>query len=160
MTLTHNSPLRASDLRLHRILKAPRALVWRCWTEAELMKPWFVPKPHALTEAIIDLRPGGQFFTNMLVNGQNYPSDGAVLHVETGHQLVFTDVMLSDWRPIAKPELGFTGIILLSDHPEGTEYTAIARHGDAEAAERHEKMGFSEGWGTVATQLEEFARSL
>jgi uncharacterized protein YndB with AHSA1/START domain len=26
--------------------------------------------------------------------------------------------------------------------------------------ETHEKMGFHEGWGTVAGQLEEFAKSL
>lgn len=160
MSLSHEAPLGPNDLKIHRILKAPRPLVWRCWTEPELIKNWFVPKPHQVTEVILDLRPGGQFFTKMLVEGNEYPGDGAILHVDPGHVLVFTDTMLSDWRPIAKPDLGFTGCVILTDHPEGTEYSAIARHSDAETAQKHEAMGFSQGWGTVASQLEEFAQTL
>ena len=54
-----------------------------------------------------------------------------------------------------------TAILLLSDAPGGgTEYTAIARHRSGETAEQHKAMGFYDGWGTVATQLEEYARGL
>ena len=33
------------DLVLSMVLDAPRASVYRCWTEAELLKQWFAPKP-------------------------------------------------------------------------------------------------------------------
>lgn len=148
------------DLRLHRILRAPRSAVWRCWTDAEHLKPWFVPKPHSVTEAIVDPRNGGRFFTRMLVDGNEYPNDGCYLEVVPEERLVFTDLILADWLPAAKPSLGFTAILLLADHPEGTEYTAIARHGSAETARAHEKMGFHDGWGTVAGQLEAYAQGL
>jgi uncharacterized protein YndB with AHSA1/START domain len=36
----------------------------------------------------------------------------------------------------------------------------VALHKDAADRDTHSKMGFSEGWGTVAGQLEEFARTL
>lgn len=150
----------SNDLTLHRILKAPRALVWRCWTEPELMKHWFCPKPHFVTEAKVDLRAGGQFFTVMNVNGDLYPSDGSFLEVVPQERLVFTDLLLSDWRPVDAPGLGFTAIITLKDHPQGTEYTALARHRTPEQARKHEEMGFSQGWGIAAEQLEAAALAL
>ena len=149
-----------TTLTLHRILKAPRHLVWRCWTEPELLKPWFVPTPHSVTEVILDPRPGGRFFTLMNVDGNNYPNDGSFLAVQPEERLVFTDMLLADWAPVADPGLGFTAELILKDHPDGTDYTAIARHRTSEDTQKHEAMGFSEGWGTVATQLEAFARTL
>lgn len=149
-----------TDLTLHRILKAPRALVWKCWTDPAHLKPWFVPAPNSVTEVEMDLRPGGRFFTEMLVDGTKYPNDGSYLEVQPMTRLVFTDLLLSDWRPVDAPGLGFTAELTFADHPEGTEYTAIARHRTAEDAARHEEMGFSEGWGTVAAQLEAYAGGL
>ncbi|MCR8725345.1 SRPBCC family protein [Frigidibacter sp. ROC022] len=148
-----------TTLTLRRILKAPRDLVWQCWTTPELLLPWFCPRPHKTTEAIIDLRPGGRFFTRMHVDGADYPNDGSYLHVDPGHALVFTDMMLADWQPASDPGLGFTAELIFRDHPEGTDYTAIARHRTPESAEQHEQMGFSRGWGTVAEQLEAYIRA-
>lgn len=54
-----------------------------------------------------------------------------------------------------------TAILLLADAPEGgTTYTAIARHRSPGSRKMHEEMGFIEGWGTVATQLESYAQGL
>ena len=150
----------SNHLSIHRILKAKRATIWRCWTEPDLMKPWFVPKPHSVEEIEIDLRPGGRFFTLMRVDGTDYPNDGSILEVVPQERLVFTDMLLADWQPVDKPGLGFTAALTFADHAEGTEYTAIARHRNQEDAKKHEAMGFTEGWGTVATQLETFAREL
>ncbi|MBI1418542.1 MAG: polyketide cyclase [Limimaricola sp.] len=147
-----------TTLVLHRILKAPRALVWACWTDPDHIKQFFVPRPHEVTEAIIEPRAGGRFFTMMRVDGTDYPNDGAVLEAVEGERLVFTDMMVADWQPVENPGLGFTATLLLKDHPEGTDYTAIARHRTRESAETHEKMGFSQGWGTVAQQLEDYIR--
>lgn len=149
-----------NDLTLHRILKAPRRAVWRCWTEPDLLKPWFIPKPHEVTEVRMDVRPGGRFFTRMKVEGKEFPNDGSFLAVIPQERLVFTDLLLADWQPVAEPGLGFTAELIFADHPDGTDYTAIARHRTEEDRAKHEAMGFHEGWGTVAQQLEQFAQSL
>lgn len=149
-----------SDLILRRIFKAPRALVWRCWTEPELLMEWFCPRPHRLTEVKVDLRPGGQWFIAMEVNGSTPSYDGSVLEVVPGEKLVTTDLLLSDYRPVDKPFLGYTATTTLKDHPEGTEYTALARHRTPQSALRHDKMGFTEGWGTCADQLAELLATM
>jgi uncharacterized protein YndB with AHSA1/START domain len=51
--------------------------------------------------------------------------------------------------------------VTFADAGDGrTAYRAVALHANEADREKHEKMGFNEGWGTVAGQLEEFAQSL
>ena len=53
------------DLKLELTLDAPREKVWRCWTEAELLKQWFAPKPYTTPHAELDVRVGGKTFVVM-----------------------------------------------------------------------------------------------
>ena len=149
-----------NDLILHRILKAPREQVYTCWTTPEHMVHWFMPKPHFLTDVVVELRPGGQFNSTMHVDGNAIPSTGMVLNAVRNELFAFTDMMSADFNPVDKPGLGFTAAIRLSDHPDGTDYHVSARHRTPEDAAKHEAMGFTIGWGLVATQLEAYAAGL
>ena len=44
-----------------RVFDAPRAAVWRAWTEAEQLQRWFGPKGCTVPACSLDLRPGGLF---------------------------------------------------------------------------------------------------
>ena len=148
-----------TDLTLSRRIDAPRALLWECWTTPEHIRHFFVPRPHEVTECEIELRVGGKFNTTFRVEGQEMRNEGVWLEVVDGQRLVFTDGYSEGWKPAPDPFM--TAIITFEDHPEGgTLYTAIARHRSPEARKRHEDMGFQDGWGTVATQLEDYARTL
>ena len=153
------------DLELTRLLSAPPALVWRCWTEPELICQWFCPKPWSVSEAIVDLRAGGRFFT--LMNGpagEKVPNEGSFLEVVPQRKLVFTDMFGADYAPVAVPlsgaGLSFAAILTFEPEGSGTRYRAVARHRSPEDAETHRKMGFHEGWGAAADQLEDLARTL
>jgi uncharacterized protein YndB with AHSA1/START domain len=148
-----------TDLKLERILDAPRELIWRCWTTPEHIKHFFIPKPHRVTACDIDLRVGGRFNTVFEVNGSEMKNYGIYLEVIEGERLVFTDGYSEDWKPSEKPFM--TAILLLEDAGDGkTRYTAIARHATAETRKIHEEMGFHEGWGIVADQLTDYCKSL
>jgi uncharacterized protein YndB with AHSA1/START domain len=150
-----------SELTIDRILKAPRAHVWRCWTEPDLMKEWFCPKPWRTVEARVDLRPGGEFYTLMRGPNGEEPSGepGVFLEIVPGERLVWTDALKPGWVPVAG--LGFVATIALSDAPDGaTRYHVTARHWTAESAKAHEDMGFHAGWNAAADQLEELAARL
>ena len=47
------------ELVLTRLIDAPREKLFRAWTEPELLKQWFVPKPWTISVAEVDVRPGG-----------------------------------------------------------------------------------------------------
>jgi uncharacterized protein YndB with AHSA1/START domain len=151
-------------LRIERILAAPRETLWRCWTTAELMKPWFCPKPWYVSHAEIDARPGGSSLVVMNgPNGEEMPHRGVYLEATPpapGNvaRLVFTDAYVRAWEPAEKPFM--TGIISFEEVPGGTRYIAEARHWTAEDRDQHAAMGFEQGWSIVAEQLEAFAASL
>ena len=148
-----------TDLTFTRTLNAPRSLLWECWTTPEHIKHFFVPKPHSIDACEIDLRVGGRFNTVMNVEGNQMANEGVYLEVEERKRLVFTDTYSEGWKPAADPFM--TAIIEFEDDGNGgTTYTATARHRSSEARKSHEDMGFFEGWGTVATQLEEYAKTL
>ena len=148
-----------TDLTFTRTINAPRALLWECWTTPKHIKNFFVPKPHGVDVCEIDLRVGGKFHTTMNVDGIKMANEGVYLEVVDEERLVFTDTYSEGWKPAADPFM--TAIIEFADDGNGgTIYTATARHRSPEARQSHEDMGFYDGWGTVATQLEEYARSL
>lgn len=148
-----------TDLSFTRTLNAPRALLWECWTTPEHIMHFFMPKPHSLDACEMDVRVGGRFNTIMNVEGNQMENTGVFLEVLERERLVFTDTYSEGWVPAADPFM--TAIVDFEDDGQGgTIYTATARHRTPEARQTHEDMGFFDGWGTVATQLETYAQSL
>lgn len=157
------NPSAAADERelvLTRIIEASPHTLFRCWTEPELMKQWFVPKPWTLARVETDLRTGGSSLVVMRSpEGDEYPDAGVYLEVVQDQRIVFTDAFTSAWQPSAKPFMVAT--VSFEDLGGGkTRYTAVARHWTAEDRAAHVKMGFHEGWGKCADQLAELAATL
>ncbi|KZB66813.1 polyketide cyclase [Thalassospira lucentensis] len=147
------------ELSLTRLLDAPREKLFRCWTDAELLKQWFVPKPWAIARADLDVRPGGSTLIVMKnPEGDEFPNPGIYLEIVENEKIVLTDAYTSAWVPSAKPFM--TAIVTFADEGDKTRYTAIARHWSEEDRKAHEEMGFHEGWGICADQLEKLAQSL
>jgi uncharacterized protein YndB with AHSA1/START domain len=146
-------------LTLDRLIDVPREKLYRCWTDPELMKPWFCPKPWHVSHAETDLRPGGSSLIVMNgPNGEEIPNRGVYLEVVENEKLVFTDAYTSAWVPSEKPF--FTCVLTFADEGGKTRYIARALHWTEEDMKTHEQMGFHEGWGIVADQLAAFAKDL
>lgn len=147
------------ELVLTRLMDVPREKIYRCWTEPELLKQWFAPRPYTTPVAELDVRPGGATYIVMRSpEGQDMPMRGVYLEVVPNERLVFTDAFTRAWEPSEKPF--FTGILTLAEEGGKTRYTARARHWTREDCEAHEKMGFHEGWGQCADQLAALAAKL
>ena len=147
-------------LTLERVMAAPVAKLWRCWSEPELLQQWFCPKPWQVSKVRLDMQPGGEFFTVMNgPNGEQFDSIGVFLAVEPQRRIVTTDAFRPGWIP---SERAFMVTEILFEHAGGgqTKYTARVMHWNEEARQEHEKMGFHEGWGKAAEQLEALAHSL
>ena len=148
------------ELKLERVVEAPRELMWKCWTEPKHLMPWFCPKPWTVSECRIDLKPGGEFYTMMnSPEGGKFPNNGVFLEIVPGQKLVWTDAYTIGWQPVENPF--FTAIVEFADAGAGkTKYTAHVRHWTLENAKKHAEMGFEGGWGTALEQLVAYTRSM
>jgi uncharacterized protein YndB with AHSA1/START domain len=147
------APTSDRELMLTRLINAPRHKVYAAWTQPELLKRWFAPKPFTTPLAELNVRPGGG---NLIImrdpQGNDYPNRGVYLDVVPNERLVFTDAYTSAWEPSPKP---FMTVILTFEDVNGqTRYTARALHWTVADREAHEKMGFHTGWGLCTDQLE------
>jgi len=148
------------ELSVRRTLDAPRAAVWRCWVEPQLLKQWYCPRPWSVSHAEMDVRPGGASYVVMNgPNGEEQRIPGQYLEVVAGERLVFTDAFDGDWRPAGKPFM--VGFVELRDAPGGgTDMLWGARHWNAADREQHLAMGFEQGWNAAADQLNALAKTL
>lgn len=143
------------DLTLQRVIRAPRAAIWRAWTEPTRLEQWWVPAPTIARVDRLDVQPGGAFVTSMSDDGHTFAphTDSIFLIVEPQIRLVFTNAIDSAWRPAAPAPVPMTAEITFTEHPDGTDYRVIVRHGEPADRDRHEELGFFDGWGSVMGAL-------
>ena len=153
-----------TDLEISRFLAAPRARIWKAWSDPKNLAQWWCPKPWTTEVRKFDFRAGGDFHTYMTGpdgKGGTGESDnpGCFLEVTPMERIVTTSVMTGGWRP-AEPWMPMTAIFSMQDEVDGTRYIARVLHLNEQHKKQHEEMGFFDGWNTCITQLEEFAKAL
>ena len=152
------SQMSKHTLILTRELKASPEQLYRCWTEPELIPHYFCPLPWRAEAVALDPRPGGKFHTRFFgPEGEEINNPGQYILVES-NRIVFTDAFVGDWVASENPFM--VGEVRFDRLDDGTCYTATAQHWSAEDMKRHEEMGFYEGWGIVAEQLDMLALTL
>jgi uncharacterized protein YndB with AHSA1/START domain len=148
------------DLEIVRVVNAPRAKVWRAWSDPANLRQWWCPRPWTTEVRAFDFRNGGAFHTVMSgPDGGTSDNPGLFLDIVPMERIVWTSMLVEGWRP-AKPWLAMTGIFSMVDEGTGTRYTARCLHRDDADRRKHEAMGFFDGWATVIGQLEEIAQLL
>ena len=150
----------AHELVLNRLLDAPPEKLYRLWTDPSRMHEWFCPKPWTVSEAKMDIRPGGASNITMKgPNGEVVPNPGQFLEVVPNRKIVFTDAFTGDWK--TKDGAPFMVATLTFEPEEGdkTRYTATVRHWSEADRARHEQMGFYPGWNKCTDQLEALAKT-
>jgi uncharacterized protein YndB with AHSA1/START domain len=71
MASANDSGAPGSDFVLTRLVAAPRALLFKVWTDPDHLTRWFGPAGTSMPTCRMDLRPGGSFHYAMrLPNGQ------------------------------------------------------------------------------------------
>lgn len=149
-----NSNPEARELVISRQINATPDRVFEAYTTPKLLKQWWVPRPWTISACEIDARPGGVFNSTLCdPEGKEYPNQGLLLEVVPGKRIVFTDAFTAGWQP--KPDPFIVAIIDLQERDGGTLVTAHVRHWTVVDRDRHETMGFYDGWGQALSQLDE-----
>jgi uncharacterized protein YndB with AHSA1/START domain len=153
-----DSPDPRFDLALTRLIAAPTALIWRAWTDPELLKEWLAPEPWTALECELDLRPGGMFRTLMRSGaGQTALNLGCFLEVIDQERLVWTNAVAPHFRPAFRTGDTplFTAVVTLTPQPGAgiTECSTVVLHGSEADCQKHAAQGFYERWGMAFDQL-------
>ena len=149
------------DLQIDRVIRAPRARVWKAWTDPLDLARWWLPAPTRCRVDRLDVVPGGAFVTSMSDDGNAYVPhvDACFVVVDPGERIVFTNALDSRWRPSDPAPVAMTAEISFLEHPDGTDYRVVVRHADAASRRHHDQLGFADGWGTVTAQLAAIAEA-
>lgn len=150
---------------MSRVFDAPRALLWRCFTDPERMKYWWGPKGFTVLSSKMDLRVGGSY-----LYGMRSP-DGSTMwglfkyrEIVPQEKLVFVNSFSDENGGITRhPGSATWPLHLLStfafeDAPGGkTKFTVTWHTLDATEEEQktfdsmHDSM--KQGWGGTMDQL-------
>ncbi len=84
------------ELTIERMYDVPRDLVWKAWTDPELVAQWWGPRGVTNPTCEWEARPGGKLHIVMLageelgpLKGQEWPMTGEFKEVEEPEKLVF-----------------------------------------------------------------------
>jgi uncharacterized protein YndB with AHSA1/START domain len=149
------------DLEISKLIRAPREIVWRIWTDPEHLRAWWCPKPWTTEVKAFDLRPGGSFHTFMQgPDGGTSDNPGCFLEIVPLERLVSTSTLLGGFRPAPDAWMPMTVVHTFSEAEGGTRWHARVMHATEAGMKQHEEMGFYQGWEIMAQQMDEYARSL
>lgn len=137
----------AGEMILTRVFDAPRALVWKAWTDPRHLAQWWGPKGFTLPGCDMDFRPGGKYrFVMRGPDGQDFPFHGVYREIVANERIVFTCIIERD----AIPELLVT--VIFEDREGRTRLTVRQTTAPGEAG-RGQHQGWSETLERLADHL-------
>lgn len=157
------------EYQLDRLFNAPRDLVWKAWTDPELLARWYGPNIETVIHEF-DLRPGGVWLNEMKWGENSNFQKVEFLQVEAQDRMVWNHCSAdANWNVAASPMMPDWPRVLLTtvEFSDAGEQTNVRLHQvpvDATEAEiacfAQMKDGMSKGWSsgyeiidTVLTEL-------
>lgn len=147
-------PAAERELTMRRTFDAPRALVFRAWTEPQHLAQWSCPRGFTMIENRGELRVGGAFFAWMRSpQGEDHRMRGVYREIVAPERLVFTHAWL-DARGAPGPETLVT--VTLAERNGRTEMTFHQGVFDSVAS----RDGHEQGWTSCFELLAELLAKL
>jgi uncharacterized protein YndB with AHSA1/START domain len=95
------------ELTLERTFNASRELVWKAWTDPELVKQWWGPDGVTNPTCEWDAKPGGNIHIVMLAGkelgemaGQEWPMTGEFVEAQEPEKIVFSGNAIVDGKEV------------------------------------------------------------
>jgi uncharacterized protein YndB with AHSA1/START domain len=94
-SIASNKVLAEREITITRMFDAPRALVFKAWTDAAMLAQWWGPKGFTNPRCELDARVGGVIRIDMRApDGAVYPMQGEFREIVPPERLVFTNMAL------------------------------------------------------------------
>jgi uncharacterized protein YndB with AHSA1/START domain len=137
-------------VRIARNFEAPPELVWRAWTEPDILKRWVGSDPNGSVESVrLDARPGGSYeFVFRNANGEEHAASGTYVAFEPHRRLAFTWT----WRS----EPGRETMIVVALEPSAGGTLMRFEHSKLWAGSSHD---YEAGWNSTFDKFERALRA-
>jgi uncharacterized protein YndB with AHSA1/START domain len=148
-----SQPIAERELTLTRLFAAPRALVFRAWTEPQRLARWWGPKGFTNPVCELDLRVGGAIRIVMRApDGTDHPMAGVFREIDAPERLVFTNNAVD---AAGKTLLEGLTTVTLAEHEGRTRLVVKTRAIAVVAAAARFLDGMEEGWTQSLERLGE-----
>jgi uncharacterized protein YndB with AHSA1/START domain len=138
-----------------REFDAPRELVFRAWTEPDLVRQWWHAGRGEMTVCEIDLRPGGSWrYVMVTPDGTDVAFHGEYREVVPGERIVQTEI----YDPF--PDAAAVDTLEFEDLDGRTRVTMLVQHQLKEHRDAHVESGMEDGLQDALDLLEGVAQSL
>jgi len=147
----------SQDLVISRIVQAPRATLWRAWTEPELLRQWLLGPPGwTMPICEIDLRVGGKYryVWRNVNNGNEMGMGGVYREVAPPERIVATEKFDESWYPG-----GAVVTFVITEQAGRTTVTQTILYDSREAREAVLKSPMESGVTAGFNRLEELLES-
>jgi uncharacterized protein YndB with AHSA1/START domain len=160
-------------ITIERFFDAPREMVWRSWTEPEMVKRWWGPEGFTAPSIKIDLRVGGKYIFCMHgPEGSEFDKDlysaGVYKEIVPMERLVVSDYFSDAEGNWVDPEVygmdtdmpAEMDVTVMFDEAEGGKTKLTIEYPRPESGEIFQAMlksGMTEGWNS---SLDKLAHSL
>jgi uncharacterized protein YndB with AHSA1/START domain len=147
-----------NQVLITREFDAPRHLVWRAYTEPELIKRWWAGERGNVTSVEVDLRVGGKWRYVMRANpGFEVAFHGEYREIVEPERLVNTEA----FEGIPDPDGNAALCTLTLAEKDGRTYLeTLIEHRDQAGRDAHINSGMEAGMQESLTALERVAASL
>lgn len=141
----------ATALALTRIIPAPPEAVFAALIEPEKVKAWIGPCGMTCPTAEIEPREGGRHVTVLRdAAGTDHPNPMRIVAIAPGRRLV---LRVPEEEAGSCPLPGAVGTFDVLPHEQGTRLDLRWDHPRPAMRERHEAMGFHQGWQQTLDKL-------
>jgi uncharacterized protein YndB with AHSA1/START domain len=158
--MTKNTANEKERMVITRVFDAPRALVWKAWTDPKYVMQWWGPKGFTAPSCEIDFRVGGKFLYCMRTPDGHVGWNAGEYHEIVLHEKIVYSMYFSDSKgnKVEPEEYGIEheaiddahDVVIFEDFGNGqTKLTFIG----SEPMESAKNSGQLEGWVETLEKL-------
>ena len=142
-----------TQIVMTRVFDAPRALVYKAWTDPDQVKQWWGPNQFTTPRVTIDLRKGGEFKYVMVgPDGAEYPNRAEYVEIVPNEKLVYMDNFDMPNPPFESLHVE----VVFEDFAGKTRLTVRTTTQSVKDRDTLLNFGSQEGWSQQMEKLDTF----
>jgi len=148
-------------IRIEREFDAPLPMVWRAWTEKELLDQWWAPLPWKAHTTYMDFREGGRWLYHMEgPDGECHYCRVDYTSIQPNHSYAGLDCFCDEKGDANELFPGMQWHCQFSESGAGTKVEIEVTFSSLEEMEKIVEMGFKEGFAAAHINLDSLLKTI